>query len=81
MSNPDPRKPSSSLHVFPTRTSLTNAELELALKTVDEGLSNSLDLWSINPPPELQKLSPEDWAIVTAIWERLFLEQQHSSLH
>lgn len=80
-SHPALKKQQNNLHVFPSKTALTTPELELALRALDEGLSQNLDLWSVSPPPELQKLSPEDWGMVAQIWEQLLLQQQHSSLH
>jgi hypothetical protein len=75
------KKPKPSFVQLPSQTVLSKEQMELALKTVDEGLSPSPDLWSISPPEELQHLSPEDWMLVSAILDGLIQQRAMSSLH
>ncbi len=81
MFNRNRKKPKLSFVQLPSRIVLSREEMELALKTVDEGLSPSPNLWSINPPKELQHLNPEDWALVSAVLDGLIQERVTSSLH
>ena len=74
-------KPKRSYVQLPSLTVLSREEMELALKVVDEGMSEEFDLWSINPPESLQHLSPEDWALVSSIWTSLLQQQAMSNLH
>lgn len=79
--NRDRKKPRPSFVQLPSQTVLSTSEMELAMEVVDKGMSGHLDLWSINPPESLQHLSPEDWAMVSAVWTNLLQQQAMSNLH